>query len=735
MKLFKDYRIYEWISHLLLVAFMFLFLFFSSNRCLPRLFFAIKTLFKNLLYFFMKLFEFNPNFEAGLDLEKTYEFSGGIEAILPFSIDTLKYEFFTYFQMLVNLDTYIIFFKTILPTIKLIFQIFLLLILIFIFFYIFKEQFFSPNDFNINEDRAFVIKWKKIKIKYIYPTFNWIKDFINFNMHIVKRYWYLLLILFLLHINVFSICCDVISWYFYFFIDFNFKTLFDLICSILIDLSPFLLRLPFIFYLIIFYIIFDRWRLNVGLDRLNHFENYNKGFINSLGAYTFITGSPGAGKTALMTDMTLSSEELRRNKLLSIIKEIQLMYPHFPFIKFEKKIDEAIDKGFIKNHYQASAFIENEINKFINTNDSSFLFDYDFQCNNQDYNNGLYIETLFESLLDYASAYSLFSLNTPLVASNYSIRFNGEIVDNGFYKRWQYDYFTYDPYNIDYYFNSKILDFNYMRIQQKMDSYVSSNSYLNHPEDINGFVLDCVGISIMEITTERKNQLFTNRIKKDDTSTHQLNDGFNNYARVKRHDSTIRNQMIFQCFMDGQRVGDLNSALAEINEYNICIHKDNSEWKYCLPLYFHEPVFAEWILDLCDSFISKYRLNRGDNSFLIYVVESISYYVNLYYLKRKNTYMYKKLKLDVNSSVDKFDQDYFLMKKKIYSRRYATDGYSLFFKDKYLENTNFGFVDIPNYESYITSSEEFRSQNSYIVKDLSNYTSSNDNSFYETEDD
>ena len=45
--------------------------------------------------------------------------------------------------------------------------------------------------------------------------------------------------------------------------------------------------------------------------------------------------------------------------------------------------------------------------------------------------------------------------------------------------------------------------------------------------------------------------------------------------------------------------------------------------------------------------------------------------------------MYKKLNLDVNSSIDRFDQDYYLMKKKIYSRRYATDGYSLFFKEKY----------------------------------------------------
>ena len=235
----------------------------------------------------------------------------------------------------------------------------------------------------------------------------------------------------------------------------------------------------------------------------------------------------------------------------------------------------------------------------------------------------------------------------------------------------------------------------------------------------------------MEITTERKNQLYTNRIKKDDTSTHQLNDGFNNYARVKRHDSTIRNQMIFQCFMDGQRVGDLNSALAEINEYNICIHKQNNEWKYALPLYFYEPMICEWILEKCNAFIDRYRLTRGDNSFLIYIVESIAGKVKKYYLKRKNDYHYMKMDLEVKSSVDNFNQNYFLMKKKIYSRRFSTAGFSLFFEEKYLLNENYGFTNIPNYQDYVTSAEEFRSQNSYLVKDLTEYTSNqlNDSSF------
>ena len=181
--------------------------------------------------------------------------------------------------------------------------------------------------------------------------------------------------------------------------------------------------------------------------------------------------------------------------------------------------------------------------------------------------------------------------------------------------------------------------------------------------------------------------------------------------------------MIFQCFMDGQRVGDLNSALAEINEYNICIHKQNQDWEYSLPFYWYEPMICEWILEKCDAFIYRYRFTRGDNSFLIYLFESIASKVNKYYLKRKNNFMYKNLNLDVKSSVDSFDQKYFLMKKKIYSRRYATDGYSLFFKEKYLANKNYGFIDIPNYEDYVTSSEEFRSQNSYIVKDLTEFTS------------
>ena len=71
------------------------------------------------------------------------------------------------------------------------------------------------------------------------------------------------------------------------------------------------------------------------------------------------------------------------------------------------------------------------------------------------------------------------------------------------------------------------------------------------------------------------------------------------------------------------------------------------------------------------------------------------------------------------------------MKKKIYSRRFSTAGFSLFFEEKYLLNENYGFTNIPNYQDYVTTAEEFRSQNSYLVKDLTEYTSNqlNDSSF------
>lgn len=60
---------------------------------------------------------------------------------------------------------------------------------------------------------------------------------------------------------------------------------------------------------------------------------------------------------------------------------------------------------------------------------------------------------------------------------------------------------------------------------------------------------------------------------------------------------------------------------------------------------------------------------------------------------------------------------YYLMSKKIYSRRFATDCYSDFYAQKALDSL-VGLEELPEYKSVKATVDEFLKQNSYFMADL-----------------
>lgn len=63
------------------------------------------------------------------------------------------------------------------------------------------------------------------------------------------------------------------------------------------------------------------------------------------------------------------------------------------------------------------------------------------------------------------------------------------------------------------------------------------------------------------------------------------------------------------------------------------------------------------------------------------------------------------------------EHEYYYMVKKIYSRRFATDGFSGFYFNKTIKS-KYGLKDMPCYENIHATSAELEQQNSYFVSDL-----------------
>ena len=93
---------------------------------------------------------------------------------------------------------------------------------------------------------------------------------------------------------------------------------------------------------------------------------------------------------------------------------------------------------------------------------------------------------------------------------------------------------------------------------------------------------------------------------------------------------------------------------------------------------------------------------------------------NNLYTRTYNTFGYYKLKVQVeNGTQDGIlnDKKYYLMSKKIYSKRFSTDCFSDFFDKKAL-NSKYGINDLKEYGTEKATFDELKEQHSYFITDL-----------------
>ncbi len=700
-------KVKEFICYCIALSALLLSLLFCFTDNFNRLILAFITFGKNIVYYFISVFVPNTSIDAGVNLKEVIELKGGIDnySILPVDFEVFKAEIQTYFYLFFDGKNYLDFFlsKSYVLINSLRFSI------VFIpFIYLIRilfDNYLEEDSKRKNVDSKFYKSFLFFEKKILDPVVNFIKDFLHYLIYESRFYLILFICIFFFDINLFTVVLDVIGWMFYFSSSLNLLSIFEIVVCVLLDLGPFLLKVPLIIYLLIAYLIFDKIRKNKAFEHLQHFENYNKGFICSLGINTLILGAPGAGKTQMMTDMVLSTEEILRTRLLNILIEIKNEFPDFPFHKLEKEMDDLIKHHQIYNHFMAKDFISFKFYMMENTND---LYGYDFNRFKFDYDNGLYVENLYEALSDYAQANYLYSLKTPLSATNFAIRHDGKLVDRNHFKVWNYDYFKAKSNMIDYRFNSKIIDFNSFRINKKLNT-----------EEKNSYKLDGGVVALTEVGKERRNQFYTNKLDRNDFKANQLNDGFNDYMKMKRHDCTIRNKPIFMLFADDQREESLNADLRDLFEYKITIHQQDASFQSSLFGFDNSLsiVILETIVAKIDEFNLKYDVVRSDKTLLKYLLNKVSYAINSYLTKRHNTFDFKMIEVDVDNGIDCKKQKYFLMKKKIYSRRYSTNCYSAFFEEKYMQSSS-GFIDLKNFGFYKANIKELVSMNSYFIEDL-----------------
>ncbi len=559
---------------------------------------------------------------------------------------------------------------------------------------------------NYNVDSKALKRFKKFEDKYVWPLKKWVNEFITF-LRENNYYLKIWLVIFLFQFNFFSIIFDTFNYYIYFVSSFDRTSIYQELIRLLMDLSVVIDFFPLPIWILIGYLVLYLIRSKIGLKNLNHMEMMDRGFINERPIVLMLCGTMGSKKTTMITDIALSQEIMLRDKAFEKIQEQDLKFPNFPWINFELRIKEAIEEHKIYNLATAKKWIEEQKTYFDAFPSPGFIFGYDINKYKLEYDNNLYLENIWDTLSTYCQLYFIYLIQSSLIISNYSIRSDNELMDLGNFPLWNNDLFTKESINIEESNHSHILDFDSLRLGKK----VLENNQLSDSFEFGV-------INITEIGKERGNSLENNSVKKNDLTANQKNDLFNSWLKMVRHSATVDNFPFVKVIADEQRPESWGADARDLCE--IVYIDECSDMQLAMPFFSLEDLIISFFVDKFSDHYYNFRFERGDNTLLMYLYHRFIAFLHNYRLRIYNKYGFYHVKMNVEKGT--MDEEpkkakYFLMFKKIYSKRFSTDCFSDFFTEKALRS-EFGLDDLPSFEKEKASFEEMLKENSYFFNDL-----------------
>ena len=583
----------------------------------------------------------------------------------------------------------------------------------------------TNNDYN--RDSRLLAGWKWLCARLYAPVKYWVIDFVRFVWY-RGAYWKIWLCIWLFNFNVATIVLEFVAFYLYFVCSFDVLNLYRQVCKLLLDLSTAIYTVPLVLWCMVAFAVLNAIRRKIGYSRLNHYEMRNRGFINERPILMLVCGTMGKKKTTMITDMALSQEIMFRDKAFELLLRTDLKFPYFPWINLENVLKIAIARHIVYNlatcrkfinhirtcfeNWQGdSAYIKScrrHLKKLYGYNFGDLLFNYDYARYGYTYNDGLQVIDVWKALEDYAQLYFIYVIESSLITANYSVRTDNVKDDIGNLPLWNTELFKRDSRLMDAYSrHAHILDFDMLRLGRKV---VEDNEYANAFEF--GVVL------VTEIGKERGNNLELKEKKKTADETNQKNDLFNSWLKMCRHSATVCNFPFIKIISDEQRPSSWGADAVDLCE--IVYIKESGETRLAMPFFALGSLVFDWEVSAFQNKYANYRYRRGDNTLPMYLFKGLSAKINDYKTKIYNTFGYNKMQLQVESGTRDgilVDRIYYLMHKKIYSRRFATDCYSDFYMQKALQSL-VGLEDLPEYESVRATVTEFLKQNSYFTADL-----------------
>lgn len=674
---------------------------FTFRMSYFRTFEALTAFIGSLKYYFCVLFGLKTDGLPSV-INKSEVLNWGI--LLPDDFESFKSNFMTFWQTFFSKENFVNWLDNLGEKVGSVSKIIIIVLpCILVLILLIRMLYNKPNNKH-NVDTVPLKIYKTITSKTIVP----IKDFLRQYFEFIKehkRLWISWVVLWVFNLNISSIIISFFAYYFYFAVSFDLGSLYTQFVKLFIDLQVIIKYVPLWVFIPLAWFIFDHWRKGIARNRLHHYEARNCGFINELPIVSMTCGSMGKKKTTLITDMALSQEVMFRQKAFELLQKNDMKFPNFPWISFEMELRKCMEYGVVYNLATIKDWVSLKRSRYDkHHSDELQLYGYDSKRYGLYYHDGLKESYIFDVLSTYAQLYFIYVIQSSLIVSNYSVRTDNALADEGNFPLWSTDFFS----NIERTSrHAHILDFDVLRLGKKLIE--------NNP-NTGSFEFGVVIIS--EVGKERGNNLELKEVKKTKEETNQKNDLFNSWLKMCRHSATVDNFPFIKVFTDEQRPESWGADARDLCD--IINVATSSKQRLTLPFYTIEEMITDWLFNWFISLYYDFRFNRGDNTLLVYVLKKITSILYKRNARIYNNYGYcisgiEKEKGTMDGKIEK--KKYFVMNKKIYARRFSTDCFSDYFNDL-AKKTKVGLNDYVEYASEKATVDELKMQNSYFINAL-----------------
>ena len=624
------------------------------------------------------------------------------EILLPADFDAFTAAAGNYFSLLIDGENFAGYWSVVGDVMLVVAKVIALVLPCIIVLILVAVRLYKQNNTKHNYDTVPLRIFKAVSHYTYQPIKRAILSYICF-LREHKAIWVCWIILWVFHLNLASIVTGFFAYYFYFVLSFDVGNLYVQVCKLFIDLQVIFRHFPWWSIVTVCWLLFNRWRKNIALNRLRHFEARNCGFINELPIVSMACGSMGKRKTTLITDMVLSQEVMFRQKTLSILQNNDMKFPYFPWIAFEDELRRCMEHGTVYNLATVKTWVALKRSRFaLHRNVRWQIYGYELERYGETFDDALKVNGLFEVLETYAMAYFIYVIQSSLIVANYSIRTDNRMLDNGNFPLWLTDFFPKRRRDCSRY--AHILDFDVLRLGRKV---------LENNPKTGSFEFGVVGIT--EIGKERGNNLELKEVKKGAEDTNQKNDLFNSWLKMCRHSATVDNFPFIKVFTDEQRP---ESWGADARDLCDVIHIVSSgDMRLAMPFYTIEEMLSEWAFNRFMRLYEDFRFRRGDNTLLVHILKSITAWLWRRNLRIYNRFGYCILKIEKERGTmdgKTENKKYYLMNAKIYANRFSTDCFSDYFNDL-ARRSHAGLADYLEYATEKASVSELRAQNSYFI--------------------